>query len=286
MLDRLSAPMPEHDARGQPLAARTFGRRMKGVTGEAVAFAFIFLLLLFSVASSIAGVVLHVQALLTLGSVPGTLAVSVYLSAVVVLLWVLYRSMVEQRELATYKRGLAATGPMTHCSACDYPLDRSLPQQEDNCRLCPECGAAWRETSASPPVWIARTRGWVRDARSVLVPLQRDKTDAEFLDALRLPQSQTYTYLFRWSKLIVSVAILGTGFTVYGTSLSPLSNIIFAFVTAGVLLTCAAALSHQRLAVRRQRAALLAANRCPHCEQQIAQDSLGNQHCPHCKCEW
>ncbi len=259
---------------------------MRRVVGEAIASAFIVLVLLLYVASTITGVVLHLKALLTLGSVFGTAAVSVYLSAVVVLLWVLRRSMVEQRELATYKRGLAATGPMTHCSACDYPLDRSLPQEKDNCRLCPECGAAWRETSASAPVWIARIRGWVRDERRVLVPLQRDKTDAEFLDALRLPQPQTYTYLFRWSKLIVGVAILGTLSAVYGTPLSPLSLIIFATVTAGLLLTCAIALSHQRLAVRRQRAALLAANRCPHCEQQIAQDSLGNQHCPHCKCEW
>ncbi|HRQ71701.1 MAG TPA: hypothetical protein PLU35_01600, partial [Phycisphaerales bacterium] len=29
------------------------------------------------------------------------------------------------------------------CASCDYPLE-GVPESEDGCTVCPECGAAWR----------------------------------------------------------------------------------------------------------------------------------------------
>lgn len=36
---------------------------------------------------------------------------------------------------------------LAHCAGCWYPLS-GVPQQEDECVVCPECGAAWRVQAA------------------------------------------------------------------------------------------------------------------------------------------
>ena len=37
---------------------------------------------------------------------------------------------------------------LAHCAGCWYPLS-GVPQQEDGCVVCPECGAAWRVQAAT-----------------------------------------------------------------------------------------------------------------------------------------
>jgi hypothetical protein len=63
------------------------------------------------------------------------------------------RTAWRERE-AMMRRGMGARGL---CAACGYDLSAHEPE-EDGCRVCPECGAAWRLDEAAPtcPVVVRR----------------------------------------------------------------------------------------------------------------------------------
>jgi hypothetical protein len=85
------------------------------------------------------GLVIGAIGAIGVGAASGRWGGPVGLLAAVV--WVVVVSRLFRRRLNRMARGQALA--QEECPACGYGL-KGIPRQEDQCRVCPECGAAWR----------------------------------------------------------------------------------------------------------------------------------------------
>jgi predicted Zn-ribbon and HTH transcriptional regulator len=246
----------------------------------------IFVVLLAFIAATLLTIWLHVDALLQFGGFVGIISVATYITSAAALLWLLNIAHRQRRDVALARRAFDTASIGTHCSACDYELDPNLRRADDNCKVCPECGAAWRESGFSMPAWWTRQEGWCRDLRDILVPLHRDKTDAQVLEAARLSSPAAYRWMRNTATLLLSMIIFATLYVAGQNPSSSVATAIFAVVAAGIMFVSVLVLSHHRITLRRELSRSLANATCPHCDAALARDSLGHQHCPTCKCEW
>lgn len=96
-------------------------------------------------AVSLAAMLGPVWFMITRGVGGRVLRVGSFLAGVGVLLWLtiwLARgTSVRRRARILRSAGL--------CASCGYDLD-DVPAQEDACRICPECGSAWRASPSAP----------------------------------------------------------------------------------------------------------------------------------------
>ncbi|MEQ8316270.1 MAG: hypothetical protein RIE77_10375 [Phycisphaerales bacterium] len=90
-----------------------------------------------------------VRALANAWSGPGGFQGGYLVAGVVVVLVALaLHPFVVPRAIRAHKRGFLDEG---YCPACGYSI-AGLELEEDNCRVCPECGSAWKlEVDATPP---------------------------------------------------------------------------------------------------------------------------------------
>ena len=286
MPDSWPGHVPAHDARGQPLPAAAQFRYLRRKALELLITAGIFVVLLAFIAATLLAIWLHVDALLQFGGFVGIISVATYITSAAALLWLLNIAHRQRRDVALARRAFDTASIGTHCSACDYELDPNLRRADDNCKVCPECGAAWRESGFSMPAWWTRQEGWCRDLRDILVPLHRDKTDAQVLEAARLSSPAAYRWMRNTATLLLSMIIFATLYVAGQNPSSSVATAIFAVVAAGIMFVSVLVLSHHRITLRRELSRSLANATCPHCDAALARDSLGHQHCPTCKCEW
>jgi hypothetical protein len=88
---------------------------------------------------------------------------------------------------------------------------------------------------------------------------------------------------------VASLQAVIIGGTLYEAGQNPGSSVataIFAVVAAGIMFVSVIVLSRHRITLRRELSRSLANATCPHCDAALTRDSLGNQHCATCKCEW
>lgn len=170
------------------------------------------------------------------------------------------------------------------CLACGYGLEH-VPRAEDGCVVCPECGAAWRETPDDKlqPLWYFRSKGLLRDRVGQPVAILREISDDELLAKLALPRAATTrTIRIMCVSLFLTAAILTLVASVIRSPALAMSCAATAMLT---MATGCGVLAHRTQAVRGAVDDMLRTGICPHCQHVLTHDE-GMRRCDMCGCMW
>ncbi|HLP84500.1 MAG TPA: hypothetical protein VK157_09125 [Phycisphaerales bacterium] len=170
------------------------------------------------------------------------------------------------------------------CLACGYGLEH-VPRAQDGCVVCPECGAAWRETPDDKlqPLWHFRSKGLLRDRVGQPVAILREISDDELLAKLALPRAAT-TRTIRIICISLFLTAATLTFVASGLRSSELA-MLCAAISMLTMATGCGVLAHRAQAVRRAVDDMLRTGICPHCRHALTQDGVMRR-CDMCGCMW
>jgi hypothetical protein len=199
------------------------------------------------------------------------------------------------------QRAVALLAALRRCAACGYDLSVIIPEP-DGCRLCPECGAAWRLPASAPELPDSSA-----DDESLFSDLQArdDRGRVVFLGAAD-PGERTAGKRGRrdrsagevvpmWAGLLFIVCLFGPWiFFVLGPFDGSNPGLPGTVVILGMSASISAGLavvflSTWRATGKARKRAALGAGRCPSCLHSLAGQSPeqdGCAVCPECGAAW